>query len=220
MGPKRKRKTVVNHDTNEISDGKSKSKKRKREVEKVEVKTGPQASDRYTCWLMKSEPDTRMENGIDVKFGFEDLKACTDQTSYWDGVRNYQARNFMRDQMKVGDKVFFYHSNTKIPGIVGVCSIVKEAYPDHTQFDKKSSYYDAKSDKDNPRWVMVDVKYEYDLKRYVSLKELKELHISHKANGGPLRNIALFTKTRLSVQPVTEEEWDFICKLSEKPVDA
>eukprot|EP00088_Acartia_fossae_P007624 TRINITY_DN1358_c0_g1_i5.p1 TRINITY_DN1358_c0_g1~~TRINITY_DN1358_c0_g1_i5.p1 ORF type:complete len:210 (-),score=66.37 TRINITY_DN1358_c0_g1_i5:720-1349(-) len=169
-------------------------------------------AEKPTKWLFKSEPESRMEKGVDMKFGFSDLKAEKDGVACWDGVRNYQARNFMRN-MKVGEEGFFYHSNTKIPGIIGLVTIVREAYPDHTQFDPKDPHYDPKSDKASPRWDMVDVKYNRELKRYIPLPELKSLHQAHKSSGGPLRNLALFTSARLSVQPVTEEEWNFILQL-------
>ncbi|XP_038051514.1 thymocyte nuclear protein 1-like isoform X2 [Patiria miniata] len=171
----------------------------------------------YTRWLMKSEPESRIEKGVDVKFGLEDLKKEPDQTACWDGVRNYQARNFLRDQMKVGHLAFFYHSNTKVPGIAGIIKITKEGYVDHTQFDKKDPHYDSSSTKDNPRWFMVDVKYICDTKRFISLAELKGLYQKHAQSGGPLKNLALFTRARLSVQPVTEEEFDFILGLEDKP---
>jgi len=167
----------------------------------------------FSHWLFKSEPETRMEKGVDVKFGFDDLKAEPDQTACWDGVRNYQARNFMKDQMRVGDKAFFYHSNTKPPGIIGLIDVVKESYVDHTQFERKDPHYDPKASKENPRWFMVDVKYVRPLKRYIPLQELKTLHEKHKKSGGPLKNLALFTKARLSVQPLTKEEFDFIVDL-------
>ena len=162
---------------------------------------------------MKSEPESSLENSIDVKFGIEDLKSEPEQTACWDGVRNYQARNFMRDDMKLGDKAFFYHSNCKEPGIAGIVKIVKESYVDHTQFDKKDPHYDPKSSKENPKWFMVDVKYVRMMERFVSLKELKALHIDHKTDNGPLKSIALFTRARLSVQPLTKEEFDFILAL-------
>lgn len=164
-------------------------------------------------WLLKSEPETRIEKGVDVKFGIEDLKLEPKQTACWDGVRNYQARNFLRDEIKVGDKAFFYHSNCKPPGIAGVIDIVKDGYPDHTQFDSKDVHYDPKSSVDDPKWFMVDVKYERMMERYIPLHELKDIHQKHKATNGPLKNIALFTKARLSVQPLTEEEFDFILKI-------
>ena len=100
-------------------------------------------------WLMKSEPDV---------FGIDHLKAMPKKTEHWDGVRNYQARNMMRDDMKKGDQVFFYHSNCDEPGIVGIMEVVKEGYPDHTAFDPEQKYYDPKSDPDKPRWYMVDIK--------------------------------------------------------------
>ena len=102
-------------------------------------------------------------------------------------------------------------------GIAGLVSIVRESYVDHTQFDSKDPHYDPKSSKDNPKWHMVDVKYERDLKRYIPLHELKELHLNHKGNGGKLANLALFTKARLSVQPLTEDEFNFILKLEDLP---
>ncbi|KAF7241174.1 Thymocyte nuclear protein 1, partial [Varanus komodoensis] len=157
----------------------------------------------YTHWLMKSEPESRFEKGVDVKFGIEDLKAQPNQTASWDGVRNYQARNFLRD-MKVGQEAFFYHSNCKAPGIAGIVKIVKEAYPDDTQFDKKSPHYDASSTKEKPKWSMVDVQFVRMTKRFVPLAELKIHHQRHKASGGPLKEMTLFTRQRLSVQPLTD----------------
>jgi predicted RNA-binding protein with PUA-like domain len=144
---------------------------------------------------MKSEPDV---------FGIDHLKAV--KIEPWDGVRNYQARNMMRDQMKKGDLVFFYHSNTDVPGIVGIMEVVKEGYPDHTAFDPEAKYYDPKSDPDNPRWYMVDVKFKRKLKRTISLSELKELE--------ELEDMPLVRKgNRLSIMPVTKEQWDFILSL-------
>ena len=99
-------------------------------------------------WLMKSEPDV---------FGIDDLKRVKKEP--WDGVRNYQARNYMRDEMKKGDKILFYHSNTDVPGVVGIMEVSKEAFPDHTSWDKKSKYFDPKSSEENPRWFMIEVKY-------------------------------------------------------------
>jgi len=166
--------------------------------------------DRQTqYWLIKSEPESRIEKGVDVKFSFDDLKNEPDQTACWDGVRNYQARNNMR-AMAIGDQAFFYHSNTKPPGIVGMVDIVREAYVDHTQFDKKDPHYDPKSSREDPRWSMVDVKWGRQLARYIPLHELKKLHEEHVKTGGPLKGLALFTRARLSVCPITKEEWDFI----------
>ncbi|XP_007104121.1 thymocyte nuclear protein 1 isoform X2 [Physeter macrocephalus] len=166
-------------------------------------------------WLMKSEPESRLEKGIDVKFSIEDLKAQPKQTACWDGVRNYQARNFLR-AMKLEEEAFFYHSNCREPGIAGLMKIVKEAYPDHTQFEKNSPHYDPSSKEDNPKWSMVDVQFVRMMKRFIPLAELKTYHQAHRATGGPLKNMALFTRQRLSVQPLTQEEFDFILSLEEK----
>ncbi|MEE6485323.1 hypothetical protein FKM82_014243 [Ascaphus truei] len=161
--------------------------------------------EEYHCWLMKSEPESRMEKGVDMKFGIDDLKAQPDQTACWDGVRNYQARNFMR-AMKKGHKAFFYHSNCKEPGIAGIVTIVKEAYVDHTQFDGRNPHQDSSSSQENPKWSMVDVQFVRMMKRYIPLAELKQLHQKHKVSGGPLRHMALFVQQRLSVQPLTQGE--------------
>jgi predicted RNA-binding protein with PUA-like domain len=126
----------------------------------------------------------------------------------------------MKDQMRVGHKAFFYHSNTKPPGIIGEVEVVKESYVDHTQFDKKDPHYDPSAAQDKPKWYMVDVKYVRQLKRYIPLHELKALHEEHKASGGPLANMALFTQARLSVQPLSEEEFDFVVALSENEAQA
>jgi predicted RNA-binding protein with PUA-like domain len=149
-------------------------------------------------WLMKSEPDT---------YGIDDLKRF--KVDHWDGIRNYQARNFMRKDMKKGDKAFFYHSNCDEPGIVGIMEIAREAYPDHTAFDPKDKHFDDRSNPDNPRWFMVDVKFVRKLERNVTLKELK----TYKSLAG----MRLLKKgNRLSIMPVTKREWDFILKLESK----
>ncbi|WP_290651273.1 EVE domain-containing protein [Aquisalimonas sp.] len=148
-------------------------------------------------WLMKSEPDT---------FSIDDLASAPNQTDHWDGVRNYQARNIMRDDMQVGDQVFFYHSSTKVPGIVGIAEVVRRGYPDHTAFDTKDPHYDPKSDPDNPRWYMVDIRFVRKLARTISLAELKECP--------DLSDMPLVRKgNRLSVMPVTPEQWQFILSL-------
>ena len=146
-------------------------------------------------WLMKSEPDV---------FSLEDLKNSPGKTTHWDGVRNYQARNFMRDCMKKGDVVLFYHSNCEEPGIVGLAEIVsKSAYPDPTQFDPDSKYHDPKSTCDKPRWLVVDVRYKRKLKRPLSLKAIKE----HPG----LRDMKVAQRgMRLSVQPVDQKHYDII----------
>lgn len=143
---------------------------------------------------MKSEPET---------FSIDDLEKI--KTEPWDGVRNYQARNFMKT-MKKKDFVFFYHSNCTPPGIVGIAEVSKEAHPDHTSFDKNSEYYDPKSTLENPRWFMVEVKFKEKFKNIISLDQLKEEK--------KLQNLALVKKgNRLSVMPITEEEWKTILEL-------
>ena len=138
-------------------------------------------------WLMKSEPS---------EYSIDHLKR--DKVEHWDGVRNYQARNMMRDQMKKGDLAFLYHSNCDEIGIVGVMTVHKESYPDHTAFDPKDKHYDPKSDPDKPRWFMVDVKYKRKMKRVISLQELRETK--------GLEEMALVRKgNRLSVMPVSED---------------
>ena len=147
------------------------------------------------CWLMKSEPST---------FSVDDLKRKRQEP--WDGVRNYQARNFMRDDMRPGDRVFFYHSNCPVPGIAGVAKVATDAYPDPTQFDPTNSHFDPGSSRDEPRWMLVDVKFVRKLKRTISLDELK----GHPA----LAAMPLLRKgNRLSVMPVGDDEWDYILAL-------
>ncbi|MBD8881071.1 MULTISPECIES: EVE domain-containing protein [Rhodanobacter] len=146
-------------------------------------------------WLMKSEPDA---------FSIDDLKRKKHEA--WDGVRNYQARNYMRDGMRVGDKVFFYHSNCAEPGIVGIAEVATDAYPDPSQFDPKSKYFDAGSSRDNPRWMLVDVKFVKKLKRTITLKELQA--------DPELDGMVLVRKgSRLSVQPVEAAHWQHILTL-------
>jgi predicted RNA-binding protein with PUA-like domain len=148
-------------------------------------------------WLMKTEPDT---------FSIDDLKQRPKKTEHWDGVRNYQARNFMRDEMKKGDLVLFYHSSCKVPGIAGIAEVVRESYPDHTSWDKKSAYFDPKSTKDEPRWFMVDIKFKKKFKDFLPLTQLKSI----KA----LEGMVLLKKgSRLSIQPVSEEEFEYITHL-------
>ena len=151
-------------------------------------------------WLMKSEPD---------EFGLEDLKKRPGQTEPWDGVRNYQARNMMRDEMKKGDQAFFYHSNTDVPGIVGIVEISREGYPDDTQFDPEDKHYDPKSNPDNPRWYRVDVTFRRELKRKLSLKEIK----SHYKD---LEGLPLIRRgNRLSIMPVEKKHWDYLVGLED-----
>ena len=148
-------------------------------------------------WLMKSEPD---------EFSIDDLRKCNKQTESWDGVRNYQARNMMRDDMKKGDLAFFYHSNCDEVGIVGIMQVVREGYPDPTAFDPKDKHYDPKSDPENPRWFMVDVRYVRKLKRVITLSELKTYP--------ELEDLPLIRRgNRLSAMPLSKQHWDFILSL-------
>ena len=150
-------------------------------------------------WLMKSEPDA---------FSIEDLQRV--KTEPWSGVRNYQARNYMWKDMRIGDGVFFYHSNAKIPGIVGLAKVTSTAYPDPTQFDPESDYWDPKASAENPRWYLVDVGFERTLRGIISLETLK-------ANAGKLGDFALLQRgTRLSVLPVSKTQWLTILKLEPK----
>ena len=143
---------------------------------------------------MKSEPDV---------FSIEDLRDRPKQTEPWDGVRNYQARNFMRDEMKVGDQILFYHSNTNPPGVAGVAEVASEPYADPTAFDPKSKYYDAKSDPEKPRWMLVDVKFKSILPAYVSLDQMKEMP--------ELQEMRVLQRgNRLSITPVSESEFKAI----------
>ena len=152
------------------------------------------ARKRY--WLMKSEPDA---------FSIDDLEKVG--TEPWNGVRNYQARNFMRS-MQVGDGVLFYHSNCKEPGIVGTATVASAAYPDDTQFNPKSDYYDPKSTREEPRWSLVDVKFERKLKRTITLDEIKQ-HADELGEGFALTQRG----NRLSVLPVTAAQWKFLLAL-------
>lgn len=149
-------------------------------------------------WLMKSEPED---------YSIDDLAAENDQSTHWDGIRNYQARNFMRDGMKTGDQVLFYHSSCKVPGVVGIAEIVREAYPDHTAFDAGDKHFDASSDPENPRWFMVDIKLIRKLKRNISLAELKQ-------HAEQMENFRLLQRgNRLSLFPVDQQHWQYILNL-------
>jgi predicted RNA-binding protein with PUA-like domain len=150
-------------------------------------------------WLMKSEPG---------EYALDDLKNEPDQTEHWDGVRNYQARNFMRDDMQVGDGVLFYHSGKK-PEVVGTARVVRTGYPDHTAQDPKNSHFDPKSTPENPIWYMVDVKFESEFKAPIPLKALRDV--------AALKDMILLRRgNRLSVMPVTKKEFDTIVKLGGK----
>ena len=151
-------------------------------------------------WLFKSEPDA---------FSIDDLAKKPKKTEHWDGVRNYQARNMMRDEIKKGDLVLFYHSNCKPPGVVGIAEVVKESYPDFTSYDDTSKYYDPKSTPENPRWFMVNVKFVEKFPRMIPLDEIRE----HK----DLQSMLINRKgNRLSITPVTKKEFTVISKLGQK----
>lgn len=148
-------------------------------------------------WLMKSEPDA---------FSIDMLASLPQKTEHWDGVRNYQARNMMRDEMKLGDQIFFYHSNCDEPGIVGIAEICRQGYPDFTAFDPEHKYFDPKSNPEKPTWIMVDVRFVRKLLRTITLKELKE----HPT----LFDFTLLRKgNRLSIMPVSSTEWHYIMSL-------
>lgn len=148
-------------------------------------------------WLMKTEPDA---------YSIDDL--ARDGTTHWDGVRNYQARNLMRDEMRIGDKVLFYHSAIRPPGVAGLAEVVRESYPDHTSWDPDSKYFDLKSTPEEPRWFMVDVAFVAKFDRMVTLDEIR-LH-------DELSDMVLVKRSRLSVQPVTPEEYDYIVALGQQ----
>ncbi len=148
-------------------------------------------------WLFKSEPEV---------FSFLDLLKAPRKTTIWDGVRNYQARNLIRDDIRKGDGILFYHSNAEPPAVVGVAEVVREGYPDSTAFDPKSEHFDPKSKPDNPTWYMVDIRAVRALPRPVPLAELRDTR--------GLENMVLLNKSRLSVQPVTAAEWEIIVRIA------
>jgi len=147
-------------------------------------------------WLMKSEPDA---------YSIDDL--ARDKSTHWNGVRNYQARNFMRDQMQIGDKVHFYHSNCEEPGIVGIAEVSKLAYPDSSQFDKNSKYYDDKSTPENPRWLNVDIRF---------VKKIRPVLLAAMREHEPLANMHILQRgNRLSITPIDPMEWRVVMGLAE-----
>jgi len=145
-------------------------------------------------WLMKTEPSV---------YGIDDLARSRKKTDHWDGIRNYQVRNMLRDDMQKGDLALFYHSSCPEPGIVGIVEIVRQAYPDHTAFDPKSKYFDDKSDPNNPRWLMVDVRLKKRFKRIISLKAMR--------SNPALTGMRILAKgNRLSITPVSAQQWQSI----------
>ncbi len=152
-------------------------------------------------WLFKSEPEV---------FSIDDLRSSPDHTAAWDGVRNYQARNFLRDQVKVGDELLFYHSSTKDTGVAGTAGVVKAAHPDNSAFDPHNDYYDPKASPNSPIWFSVDVRFKQKFRRLISLAELK--------SNPELSNMRVCQKgSRLSIQPVTSEEWKVILAMAKSP---
>jgi len=147
-------------------------------------------------WLLKSDP---------VAFGLHHLQRSRGRITCWDGVRNYQARNLLRDELKPGDGVLFYHSQTAPPAVVATAQVVRAGYPDPTQFDRRSRYYDARASRDSPRWYAVDIRLERELPRPVTLREIRDTP--------GLQEMVLVRRGRLSVQPVTHEEWKIVLRL-------
>ncbi|RDB19911.1 Thymocyte nuclear protein 1 [Hypsizygus marmoreus] len=174
-------------------------------------------------WLLKAEPDSRIVKGKDVKFSVDDFESV--KTSPWEGVRNYEARNLMKE-MHLGDKALFYHSNCKTPGVAGFAEVSKEAYPDYTAWDAAHPYYDAKTDEDNPKWYMVDLTFSSRATHFIPLALLRFLsecsdlppEIEYIGDAGfkAIKSMDLVTRGRLSVQRVDEKAWDAITMLAEK----
>lgn len=150
-------------------------------------------------WLFKSEPDA---------YSIDDLKNEKNGVGRWDGIRNYQARNLLRDETNIGDLVLFYHSSCKNVGVAGFAEVVSSPYPDPLQFDPESKYYDPKSSQDSPRWVCVDIKYQDHVDKFLSLQTIKQT--------SSLSEMVLVNRSRLSIQPVTEIEWLEIQQLTAK----
>ncbi|KAJ6627822.1 PUA-like domain-containing protein [Mycena sp. CBHHK59/15] len=181
-----------------------------------------EASPNY--WLLKAEPDSRIVKGKDVKFSVDDFESV--KTSPWEGVRNYEARNLMKE-MKVGEKTLFYHSNCKIPGIAAFAEVSREAYPDHTAWDSLHPYYDAKTKQDDPKWYMVDLTFASRAMHFVPLTLLR--YIADSASTTPpagleylgdsgvaaIKSMDLVTRGRLSVQRVSEAAWTAVQRLAD-----
>lgn len=200
---------------------KAKSKPKLTEVEPKPSKTNAAPPDhsnesnrdadgnQEVFWLLKAEPLPRYENGINVAFSIDNLAACTEPEP-WGGVRNPQARNNMQ-AMRKGDLGFFYHSNAKPSGVVGILRVVEEAKADETAFDSKDPYYDPKSDRSKPKWYCVSVEFVRKFDSVIDLKSIKD----NAASSGELKNMQLITNGRLSVCRVRKGEWDFILKMAE-----
>ncbi|OJK03916.1 hypothetical protein ASPACDRAFT_75436 [Aspergillus aculeatus ATCC 16872] len=176
----------------------------------AKLPTPVKATSGPSYWLMKAEPESRMEKGVDVKFSIDDLRERTEPEA-WDGVRNPSAQRHMR-AMKKGDQAFFYHSNCKVPGVAGVMEIVEEHFVDESAFDPAHPYYDAKSKREKPKWEAVRVEFRRKFKNLVPLSQLKE----NMAPGKPLANLEMLKQSRLSVSSVRPDEWEFILGLAEE----
>ncbi|KAI8821911.1 thymocyte nuclear protein 1 [Chytriomyces cf. hyalinus JEL632] len=200
----RKRRAKTDASTsNEAEPSDSNPNEPSKRVKRVKLAVPEPISSGY--WLIKAEPETRLERGKDVAFSIDHLK--DKGSSEWDGVRNYEARNNMRRmRFGLGDICLFYHSNCKVPGIAGTARVCKEAYPDFSAWDPEHPYFDPKSDKESPKWFMVDVEYVSKFDRLIPLKELQQCNA--------LKTMALIKKGRLSVQPVTAAEYEFIGTLA------
>ncbi|GAA5905450.1 EVE domain-containing protein [Sporobolomyces salmoneus] len=183
------------------------------------------SSEVYTHWLIKAEPETRIEKGVDVKFSIDDLETC--KVSSWEGVRNHEAKKYLKSEMKVDQLCLFYASNCKVPGVTGIAKVVKEGYPDYNAWDPKHPYYDPKSKEESPTWFMVDVEFVSRLPHLVPLSLLQ--HLSKLSVPPPsldsyitpahlsaIADSALIKRGRLSVQPVTEEFYEAVNLLGEK----
>jgi predicted RNA-binding protein with PUA-like domain len=166
--------------------------------------------DQEVFWLLKAEPLPRYENGVNVAFSIDDLAACT-RPEPWSGVRNPQARNNMQ-AMRKGDLGFFYHSNAKPSGVAGILKVVEEAKVDETAFDSKDPYYDAKSEREKPKWYCVGVEFVKKFDEVIGLHEIK----SFAGSGGPLEGMQLVTNSRLSVSRVRKDDWEFILGLADQ----
>lgn len=189
-----------------------------------DVSSKPSTSSLPSCWLMKAEPDARLEKGIDISFSVDKFASMPKKVTQWDGVRNPEARTMMREKMKIGDRVLFYHSNCKLPGIAGLAKVVKEGYPDYTAWDPKHPYFDPKTDKENPKWFMVDVQLERKLPNLVPLALLqllrddssKNLDYLTKTHRTAISSMQLLNRGRLSVQYVEPDAYEAVVWLAEK----
>ncbi|KAK7736137.1 hypothetical protein SLS53_007164 [Cytospora paraplurivora] len=186
----------------------------KAEPQKAEITDASESTSDRQYWLLKAEPESRFENGVDVKFSIDDLAARTEPEP-WDGIRNYVARNNLR-AMKKGDLAFFYHSNTKEPGIVGTMEIVQEHSPDLSAHDPKAPYYDPKSSPSDPKWSVVHVKFRSKFAVPIGLKELRGLG----GSGKPLEDMHMLRQSRLSVSKVSEKEWEYLIGVAEEKAKA